>query len=67
MTQREIHNNPGYGVLFIVFGAERRGAPNYSGGVNIDGREYQLAGWRKISKAGKEYISLNIRPKQEDL
>jgi hypothetical protein len=67
MAQGKFHKYPGYGALFIVLGAERRGAPNYSGSVNIDGQQYQLAGWRKISKAGKEYISLNIRPIQEDL
>jgi uncharacterized protein (DUF736 family) len=60
MLNKPLENKPGRGVLF------RRRAdgnkPTLSGGVNIDGTEYELAGWEQTSKAGKDYISLTIKP-----
>jgi hypothetical protein len=40
--------------------------PDYSGSINIDGAEYWLKGWTKISKAkGTKFLSLSVRPKDQ--
>lgn len=60
MPRKELSNKPGNGVLFGRQGATGN-QPNYEGGVNIDGVEYTLSGWKKTSKAGKAYLSLRVR------
>jgi uncharacterized protein (DUF736 family) len=60
MPGKPLENKPGKGVLF-----HRRAEgnqPTLRGGVNIDGTEYELAGWEQTSKSGTEYISLSIKP-----
>lgn len=37
--------------------------PEYSGKLNIDGREYWLSGWVKEGPKGK-FFSLSVRPKE---
>ena len=39
--------------------------PDMNGSINIDGTEYWISGWKKTSKAGSGFISLSVRPKQE--
>ena len=39
--------------------------PDLSGSINIDGTEYWLSAWKKKSKAGTGFLSLSVRPKQE--
>jgi uncharacterized protein (DUF736 family) len=34
--------------------------PNFRGGCNIDGVEYEIVGWNRRSKRGKDYISLKV-------
>jgi len=36
---------------------------DYSGSINIEGREYWLNGWMKTSGAGKKFLSLSVKPK----
>ncbi len=51
---------------------ERKAQPNhpdYSGSVEIDGKQYWLSGWIKEGKdggkmAGKKFVSLAIKPKE---
>ena len=39
--------------------------PDMSGTINIDGTEFLISGWKKTSKAGTGFISLSVRPKQD--
>ena len=39
--------------------------PDMSGTLNVEGKEYWISGWKKTSKAGTGFISLSVRPKQE--
>lgn len=39
--------------------------PDMNGSINIDGTEYWISGWKKVSKAGSGFISLSVRPKAE--
>jgi hypothetical protein len=38
---------------------------DYSGTINIEGREFWLSGWVKTSKAGRKFLSLSVKPKEE--
>jgi hypothetical protein len=38
---------------------------DYSGSLNLDGREFWLSGWIKKSKAGASYLSLSVKSKVE--
>lgn len=39
--------------------------PDLNGSINVDGKDYWISGWKKTSKAGTGFISLSVRPKQE--
>lgn len=38
--------------------------PDYKGSCEIDGRQYWLSGWKKLSKDGKSFLSLAIQEKE---
>jgi uncharacterized protein (DUF736 family) len=40
-------------------------ARDYSGTLNIEGAEYWLSGWVRVSKNGRKYLSLSLKPKVE--
>ena len=44
-------------------GNEKR--PDYSGPLNVDGTEWQIAAWITESKAGNKYMSLRVEPPYE--
>lgn len=39
--------------------------PDLNGSLNVDGKEFWISGWSKVSKGGQKFISLSIREKQE--
>ena len=41
-------------------GNEKR--PDYSGPLNVDGTDWEVAGWIKESKAGNKYLALQVSP-----
>lgn len=56
------------GVLSPNTGKKRDTHPDYTGLVNIEGLLYDLSGWIKKGRpggtmAGREFISLSLRPK----
>ena len=56
------YDNRNRGVLFRVTdkqGNEKR--PDYNGSLNVNGVNYELSGWMKVSKAGNKFMSLTIR------
>lgn len=58
------YDNTNRGALFQKE-AKSDKHPNMSGNINVDGKEYWLSGWTKVSKAGAKYLSLAIKPKEE--
>ena len=36
---------------------------DYSGTLNVEGREFWISGWVKTSKKGQKFLSLSIKPK----
>ena len=49
-------NKDNTGVLFINQKSNDR-QPDFKGNVTIGGVEYKVAGWKKQSASGKNYIS----------
>jgi uncharacterized protein (DUF736 family) len=37
-------------------------APKYSGPLNVNGVEYEVSIWEKISKNGDSFLSLSVKP-----
>lgn len=43
-------------------------APDYNGKLEIDGTEYELAGWIRESKAGNKFLSIKAQlPRDRDI
>ena len=54
------------GALFKNDKKESETHPDYKGSINVDGTEYWLSSWLNKSKAGATYMSLSVKPKNED-
>lgn len=52
------YDNTNRGVLFKQEEKPKENAPDYKGTFNHKGEDFKLAGWLKMSKAGKPYLSL---------
>jgi len=61
-------DNTNRGVLFKNQYRKTDKHPDYTGSVNVEGKELDLAAWVRKSKKGVVYISLSVsEPKVEDL
>lgn len=61
------YDNTNRGVLFKNEGKKSSNFPDYSGNINIDGEERDIAAWvRKAKKSGKIFISIKVEPPQEN-
>ena len=49
------------GALFPVDELKTENHPNFTGKALIEGKRMQLSAWKKVSKAGKPYLSLSFR------
>jgi uncharacterized protein (DUF736 family) len=54
------YDNTDSGILYINEKKEKDTQPDYTGKVNQDGRDRRLAGWKKVDKNGKSYLSLQV-------
>lgn len=54
------YDNTNRGFLFRDEKRTNERAPEYTGTINIMGKEYKLSAWIKESKAGKKYVSLSV-------
>ena len=52
------YDNTNRGVLFKQEDKPKDNAPDYKGTFNRKGEDFKLAGWLKMSKSGKPYLSL---------
>jgi hypothetical protein len=57
------YDNTNKGALFQAKEKKTDKHPDYDGSINIDGKDFWLAGWRKTSKNGNQFLSLSIKPK----
>jgi uncharacterized protein (DUF736 family) len=52
----------------MLFHNDKKGnekAPSHRGKLNVNGTEYELAAWERVSKKGVSFLSLTIQPPRE--
>lgn len=59
------YDNTNTGALFKAKERATDKHPEYTGTINVEGREYWLAGWVKESKQGQKYFSLSVKSKDK--
>ena len=59
------YDNTNRGVLFRDENPKSEKAPSHTGTLNVNGTEYRVAAWVKVSKAGNKFFSLSVSPKDE--
>lgn len=60
------YDNTNSGTLFKNDRKEKETHPDYKGQINIDGTDYWLSAWVKVSKDGtKKFMSLSVKAKDE--
>ena len=62
------YDNTNSGVLFAnQYKEEGDSRPDFIGNVDVEDKEFRLAGWKNVSSKGKRYIAVKVEePKQED-
>ena len=48
------------GVLFVNKERKSDKYPNFRGTINVNGKDFEVAGWTRESKTGDKYLSLKI-------
>lgn len=60
----ESYDNTNRGALFKNNKQTSERSPTMTGPVNVEGKKFRLAAWTKVSKAGNEYLSLELEPEE---
>lgn len=58
-------DNKNRGVLFENDKQDNPKRPDFSGTIDVEGKEYRLAMWEKVSKKGQAFFSLAVSEKKE--
>jgi len=53
------------GAIFINTNRKSDTHPDRTGSLDVEGVDYWISGWMKKDKEGKPYLSLSIKPKEE--
>jgi uncharacterized protein (DUF736 family) len=53
-------------TMFKNEGKEKETQPDFTGQGKINEKDVEIAGWKKISASGKEYISFKVTNKEEE-
>ncbi len=68
------YDNTNRGMLFTNNYKESDKHPDWKGKLNVGGKDFDLAGWKKTDKNGNPFISLSIsepyvkdEPKHDDI
>lgn len=59
------YDNTNTGALFINDKREKDTHPHMRGSINIEGKEYWVSAWTKISKSGQKFQSLAFTAKEQ--
>lgn len=54
------YSNLNKGVLFAELDKKTEKSPDYTGKIDINGKEMRLAGWKRQSKNGTTFLSLAV-------
>jgi uncharacterized protein (DUF736 family) len=60
------YDNNNRGSLFKNDRKDDAKFPDYKGSINVDGTDYWLSAWIKISKDGNKFMSLSVKNKNAD-
>lgn len=59
------YDNTNSGLLFPNDRKEKENQPDFTGKLDVNGKEYRLSGWKKKGKqSGKPFISVSISEPQ---
>lgn len=61
----EKYDNTNKGGLFKNDRKEKDTHPDLGGSLNVEGKEYFLNAWKKVSKSGDPYYSISIKLKDK--
>lgn len=69
-TNQKQFDNTNRGVLFRDANKEEGSKkPDFTGKIDVGGKEYRLAAWTNVSRSGQKFLSLSVsefKPKTED-
>lgn len=55
------YDNTNKGTLFRNDKGDNPSRPDYTGGLNVEGKQYRIAAWiREAKSTGNKFLSLNI-------
>lgn len=57
------YDNTNKGALFQAKEKKTDKHPDYDGSINVDGHDYWVSGWKKVSKNGNTFLSLSVKRK----
>jgi uncharacterized protein (DUF736 family) len=60
------YDNNNRGSLFKNDRKDDAKFPDYKGSINVDGIDYWLSAWIKVSKDGNKFMSLSVKNKDAD-
>lgn len=60
-----VYDNTNRGALFTNSRKKSDKHPDLTGNIDVDGKEYWLSAWRKVSNSGEKYLSISIRAKED--
>ena len=60
------YDNNNRGSLFKNDRKDDAKFPDYKGSINVEGIDYWLSAWIKVSKDGQKFMSLSIKNKNAD-
>jgi uncharacterized protein (DUF736 family) len=60
-----MYDDTNKGVLFQNSDKKTDKHPDYTGKLNVNGVEFRLAGWKRLSKNGKPFLSLAVSEPQD--
>lgn len=63
MSEVKKFDDTNRGALFVNNKKETVKHPDYTGSLDVDGKEFWLSAWEKQSKAGATFLSISITPK----
>jgi uncharacterized protein (DUF736 family) len=55
------YDNSNRGMLMRTRDKQTENHPDYFGSLNVNGVDYELSGWMKVSKKGNKFMSLTIK------
>jgi len=59
------YNKENSGVLFPNDQQGNKNRPAYKGKLNVSGVDYRISAWERKSKAGGQFWSIAVEPKQQ--